>query len=245
MKHLYIYSFLLLCLSACNEEILENPTTDVTTISQVGDAVAFEVIMDERNLLDQGITSIRHGGTSYYIGYQQVSSNNQNPILSRYDNGILTWSRTDYETSDDDNKGYALVWDTENNLYAVFSCTGTQGDATDDFRRFASNGWLSSYGQGGGKKIAIVAKINTMTGDIEYATFLHAELSNGDSNSMNVTSLDFDTEDNVIVGANSWFSPRRIDKVKMDCTGDSAFEYSITFTSNLSSALSATANGCQ
>ncbi|MBB3696589.1 hypothetical protein KMW28_23850 [Flammeovirga yaeyamensis] len=245
MRRIYFTMILLIGIIACQEESLQTPINEAETISQVGDAKTFDVVMDERDLLDHGITSIRNGSISYYIGYQQVSSNNQNPILSRYDDGILTWSRTDYETSGDDSKGYGLVWDSQNNLYAVFSCTGTQGEESTDFRRFAKDGWLTSYGQGGGKKIAIIAKINVNSGDVEYATYLHGELSNGNSNSISVTSLDFDAENNIIVGANAWFSPRRIDRVKMECSGDSPFDYSITFTENLSTALSATASGCQ
>jgi hypothetical protein len=181
------------------------------------------------------------GNSSIYIGYQQVSGINKDPRMIRFDNGTMTWCRTDYETTGDDNTGYGLYWDGANNLFGVFSATGTQ--TGNDFRRFSTGRWLPSYGSGGGPRVAIIAKINATNGDVQYSTYLSARLSDGRSNSLVVTSLNY-TGTAIDVGANSWFAPRRTNKLPMNCTGSSPFRYNVTFAIDMITALSASAINC-
>ncbi|MEO1134592.1 MAG: hypothetical protein AAFX40_18070, partial [Cyanobacteria bacterium J06639_1] len=119
--------------------------------------------------------------------------------------------------------------------YAVFSSTGTQGNSTEDFREFARGNWLESYGRGGGAKVAVLARINPDTGDVDAATFLTAQLSSGRSNTVVVKELDF-ANDELRVRADSFFSPRKSDRSPFICEGKSPFDYSISFTSDLSEA---------
>ncbi|NJL22522.1 MAG: hypothetical protein HC895_19615 [Leptolyngbyaceae cyanobacterium SM1_3_5] len=56
--------------------------------------------------------------------------------MVRFDNGRRTWCQTTYETSNDDSRGYGLVWNGQGVLYAVFSSTGTQGTPSQDFSPF-------------------------------------------------------------------------------------------------------------
>jgi hypothetical protein len=69
-------------------------------------------------------------------------------------------------------------------LYGVFSSTGTQGTSDQDFRKYATKGWFTSYGQGGGGKISVIAKIDPSNGNVLSATFVSAVLSSGNSNSV-------------------------------------------------------------
>jgi hypothetical protein len=236
MRILIVLSVILF-LSSCKKENQPNEA-----ISNVGDAQIFSPSDAEADLTN--ITSIRDGNTSFYIGYQQVSSNNQNPILAKFKDGQQVWVKTDYEITNDDGKGYGLLWDGGDRLYAVFSATGSQGSSSEDFRRFAQNGWLTSYGAGGGPKVAILAKINPANGEVEHATFLYAKLSNGNSNSMSVKGLSFDADWNVVVDADSWYSPLNVDKQPFSCSGSSPFDYTISFNPDLTEALSASAEGC-
>ena len=181
------------------------------------------------------------GNSSIYIGYQQVSSKNKDPRMIRFDNGIATWCRSDYETTGDDNTGHGLFWDGAGTLFGVFSATGTQ--TGNDFRRFSIGRWLPSYGSGGGPRVAIIAKVNPTNGDVIYSTYLSARLSDGRSNSLVVTALT-STGTAVEVKGNSWFSPRRTNKLPMACNGTSPFAYTITFANDLTTALSASAPGC-
>ncbi|MBW4487437.1 MAG: hypothetical protein KME12_06570 [Trichocoleus desertorum ATA4-8-CV12] len=213
-------------------------------IASVGRAVAFTCSDSQATIKAKGGPSVTFGTTSIYIGYQQVSSLNKNPRLVRFDNGQRTWCKTDYEVTNDDGTGYGLIWDGGSVLYGVFSSTGTQGLASQDFRRFATNSWLPTYGQGGGSKIAVLARINPSTGTIANATFLSAQLTSGASNSVAVTGLSW-TGSSLVVKVNSWFSPRRTNKTRMTCSGSSPFVQTITFAANLGSALKSTADRCQ
>lgn len=212
--------------------------TPIAVRSAVGEAIAFSCSDSEADIRAKEGQSVTFGDTTIYIGYRQVSRNNQDPRLIRFDNGDRVWCRDDYEVTGDDSQGYGLVWDGDRNLYAVFSSTGAQGSSTEDFREFARGGWLQSYGSGGGAKVAVLARINPDTGDVDAATFLTAQLSSGRSNTVVVKELNF-AENELSVRADSFYSPRKSDRTPFSCEGDSPFDYSIGFTPDLSEATQA------
>lgn len=207
-------------------------------------AVTFTCNDSEASIKAKGGPSVTVGSSSIYIGYQQVSSTNKDPRIIRFDSGRRAWCKSDYEVTGDDGTGYGLIWDGGSTLYGVFSSTGTQGTSSQDFRRFAGSGWLTSYGSGGGAKIAVLARINPATGNISNATFLSALLTSGKSNSIAVKGLSL-KNGNLVVNADSYFSPRRTNRSRMTCTGASPFNYTIEFAANLGSAVSAKADRCQ
>ncbi|MBP0004242.1 MAG: hypothetical protein J7642_11085 [Cyanobacteria bacterium SBC] len=227
--------------------VADNDSTLANPVVSVGSSVNFSGVdvTDEAAVRALGGPSVTVGDTTIYIGYQQVSSNNQDPRLVSFTNGVQDWYRTDYEVTGDDSTGVGLLWDGGSNLYGVFTSTGTQGSPSQDFREFATNGWLSSYGQGGGAKVSIVAKINPATGDVSNATFVSAILSSGNSNTLNVTDLSLNGS-NLVVQAESFFAPRRTDTTAMNNTGpdtSSPFDYEIEFTPDLITAVRAVAPG--
>jgi hypothetical protein len=184
------------------------------------------------------------GATTLYIGYNQVSSDNKDPWLASYTNGTLNWYRTDYEITGDDGTGTNLVWDGGSNLYAAFTSTGTQGTADQDFRRFAATGWLKSYsdaspGGGGGGKVAILAKVDPLTGNITNASFLTA-LNGSKTNSVSVKTLALNGN-NLVVQADSAFAPRKPDKTAMSRNGNpqSSPNYTVEFAPDLGMVISA------
>jgi hypothetical protein len=203
-----------------------------TASASVGDAVEFSCQDSESAVRQKGGPVVTIGRSRIYIGYRQVSSTNKNPIVVRFNRGQRAWCRTDYETTGDDGEGYGLLWDGSNALYAVFSATGTQGTPSQDYRRFTSQGWLTSYGSGGGPKVAVLARLNPTNGAPTAGTFLTAQLSNGRSNSLEVTGLSW-TGSRLVVTANSWFSPRRANRQPMTCNGSSPFFYRVVFSGNL------------
>ncbi|MBD2251873.1 hypothetical protein [Nostoc parmelioides] len=213
-----------------------------TTIkSSVGKAVTFTCNDSEATIKAKNGPKVTIGLTNIYIGYQQVSSNNKDPRIIRFDNGFRTWCRSDYETTGDDGTGYGLYWDGGSNLYGVFTSTGTQ--TGNDFRRFATQGWLTSYGRGGGAKVAVIARINPSNGSVTSASYLSAIKMDGKSNSLAVTSLAWNGR-NLTVKADSWWSPRRRDKTRMNCSGTSPFKYTVVFAPDLRSVSSASAVNC-
>jgi hypothetical protein len=158
-------------------------------VSSIGSNVTFSCKDSEATIRAKNGPRVTFGSSTIYIGYQQVSSINQDPRMVRFDNGVRTWCKTDYDTTGADGRGYGLLWNGSSILYAAFSTDGTQGTSSQDFRRFATNGWLTTYGRGGGRKVAILARIDPKTGNVLNATFLSALLSNGESNSLAVKGL--------------------------------------------------------
>ena len=195
-------------------------------------------------LTNRGNPSISQGNTNFFAGFAQVNSSNQDPRLARYDNGTLTWFGSDYEVTGADSRAHGLLWDGGSNLYAVFTVDGTQGNASQDFRRFAANGWLSSYGAGGGPRAAVLARLDANTGNIASATYLRAQLSNGNTNTITVDNLSFDNSGNVVVNATTAFSPLRTDRTRFSCTGPSGFDYTLTLSPDLSTAINASTDRC-
>ncbi|MGK7394550.1 MAG: hypothetical protein ACNS62_08250 [Candidatus Cyclobacteriaceae bacterium M3_2C_046] len=237
-----IFLILLVLIYACNKN--EDPTNPSQTLAEVADnAVRFSPGDSRQDLIGKGVPGVTINNTSFYIGYQQVSSANKNPLLIRFDGDSKVYARTDYETSGDDGTGYGLIWDGGNQLYAVFSATGSQGSSDGDFRRFAQNGWINSYGAGGGAKISIIARIDPDNGDIITASYIKAVKSDGKANSLVVKDLTL-KQQAILIEARSWYSPLNTDRSPMNCDGSSPFSYYLELSLDLSQAVMAQANGC-
>ncbi len=222
---------------------IDAPTlAQTTTVSSVKNSVNFTCNDTEATIKAKNGAKVTIGTTNIYIGYQQVSSNNKDPRIIRFDKGVKKWCRSDYETTGDDGSGYGLLSNGGSVLYGVFSSTGSQ--TGNDFRRFATGRWLPSYGSGGGAKVAVIARIDPANGNVNYATFLTAKkTSDGNSNSLTVKSLSWNGT-KLTVQSDSWWSPRRPDKNAMNCSGSSPFPYTTVFTSDLKTVSSASATGC-
>ncbi len=210
--------------------------------SSIGKSVTFTCNDTEATIKNKNGPRVSFGQTNIYIGYQQVSSQNKDPRIISFQNGVKKWCRSDYETTNDDGTGYGLFWNGGSVLYGVFSATGTQPG--NNFQRFTTGRWLTSYGSGGGPKVAIIAKINPANGNVDYATFLTAKKANdGKTNSLVVTGLSWDGA-NLTVKADSWWTPRRANKNPMTCSGSSPYKYTGRFTGDLTKVNSASAVNC-
>ncbi len=228
--------------------IIDAITTPASSASMlpadIDAAVTLNCGMTEAQAMAAGGAKLTFNGSSYYIGYRQVSAQNQNPIMLKYTGGVLDWCREDYETTNDDGTGYGLFW-SGTELYGVFSATGTQ--AGDNYTRFTTSGWLTSYGQGGGAKVSIILKINTTTGAalLNNGTYIKALLSNGNANTLVVNDIYLNGDNNLVVRADSYFSPMNINRTRMTqiVAGGSPHDYTVIFTPNLQTAVCASAVG--
>ncbi|MBP0005730.1 MAG: hypothetical protein J7642_18765 [Cyanobacteria bacterium SBC] len=196
-----------------------------------------------------GAQSITMGTQTIYIGTNQVSGSNQNPIIASFDssNPSNNWVRTDYETTGADGRGYGLFWDGTN-LFAVFSTDGTQGTSSQDWRRAsggATQNWLKNYGQGGGAKVAVLSKVDPVTGNLQSAAYLSAVLSDGDSNTLTITDITKNGSGNLVVKAQSYFNPRNPDGTKMTkvTSASSPFDYTVEITPDLRTVVNTSAIG--
>ncbi|NEQ51935.1 MAG: DUF4114 domain-containing protein [Leptolyngbya sp. SIO3F4] len=218
-----------------------------SVLSAISDnVVKFDANDTEADIQASGAQQITIGDQRIYIGTNQVSGNNQNPIIASF--GSQNWVGTDYEITGADGRGLGLVW-TGTALYAVFTVDGTQGSPSEDFRRKsqdATTAWLRSYGQGGGPKASVIGQIDPATGELLAAAYLTAILSSGNSNTLTVTDIGTNNDGNLVVQAESFFSPRRPDGTAMtqvDTQVSSPFAYTVELTPDLQRVLSTRAVG--
>ncbi|MGD1804093.1 DUF4347 domain-containing protein [Dapis sp. BLCC M126] len=224
--------------------------TPATPAEITSDVIKFTPSDTEAEIAAKGGPSIEIGTQTIYIGTWQESSNNQDPIIASFDdiNPANNWIRTDYESTGADGRGNGLFWDGDD-LYAVFSTDGTQGSPSEDFRRAASDAtqsWLRSYGQGGGAKVSVVARIDELTGEMTDAAFFSAVLNSGNSNTLTVTDLSINSDNNLVVEANAFFGPRNPDGSRMtqvDTSLGSPFDYTVEITQSLEEVISTAAVG--
>jgi hypothetical protein len=216
----------------------------------VGEATryAFSCSGDEAAVAASGAPHVTQGDSTIYIGTQQVSANNQDPRIVRFDDGQQAWCRSDLERNGDDGRGYGLLW-AGDTLYGVFSATGTQGEPSGDLRRFTGDGWLTSYSDasprgGGGPKASAIIQLDPATGDgmPGRGTYLTAEAKQK-TNSLVVTDLAL-TGDTLTVSADSWYSPRGSDRRPLDCSGSSPFATTFTFSADLTTVTDVQVQGC-
>ncbi len=204
--------------------------------------IKFSCQHSEADIQATGAQALMLGQDRLYIGTRQVSSINQNPIVRRF--GAVNWCREDYETTGADGRGMGMLWDN-GRLYGVFTTDGTQGDSSEDYRRFTAHGWLRSYGSGGGAKVAVVVELNPATGEGLHGSFISAILSSGNTNSLAVKDLCFNSAGNVLIRANAWYSPRQPDKKALDniSAASSPHDYSLELSADLSRAVASSAPG--
>lgn len=218
------------------------PVLAETINTSIGDSVTFSCNDSEATIAAKNGPKVVNGTAKIYIGYQQLS-NNKNPVTIRFNNGIKAWCRNDYETTNDDGTGYGLYWNGSDVLYGIYSSKGSQ--TGNDFRRFASGRWLPSYGNGGGPKAAVIARINPDNGQVDYATFFSSKKSdNGQTNSLLVNYLSWNGT-NLTVKATSWWTPRNTYTNSMYCSGSSPYQYTAAFTGDLRTMTSASASTCR
>ncbi len=142
-------------------------------------------------------TSVENtSGEVYRVGFDQQSSNNQNPFVEKVDaQGDRLW-RVNHETTGVDGRAPLVALDQQENPWVVFTVDG--GSNSGDFinQRAISPGafndvFANSYGRGGGPVASILARLDPATGSIVKGTFVTARLTNGNTNTLRITALGF------------------------------------------------------
>jgi hypothetical protein len=194
---------------------------------------------------EEELSHLAHVGfedTTIYVGYEQVSSNNQDPIVVRFDGGELVYCRY-HETEGPDGRAVGITWDGGEAAYIVYTVVG--GGTSFE----SKGGWLNSYApgaiSGGGPKVSYVGKINAENGDLVSGTFIIAVKSDNKVNTHSpvgpVTVLE---NGEVEFLGESAHKPIDADgKNAMDCT-EYPFGSRYRFSSDLTSLVCADCTNC-
>ena len=108
-------------------------------------------------------------------------------------------------------------------------------------------GGYAVMGQGGGAKIAVVARLDLATGALLDAAYISAVLTNGKTNTLRVADLSVNAGGNVLIHTESRFYPRNVDGSPMTNVGDTPapFDYTVELTPDLDQVVSTSAVGVQ
>jgi hypothetical protein len=182
------------------------------------------------------------GNTTLYVGYEQVSANNQDPIVIRYDAGQKVYCRY-HEDDGPDGRAVGITWDGGDHAYVVYTIVGGGSDLE------GKNGWLSSYApgaiSGGGPKVSVVGRVDAANGDLISASFIIAVKSDNKVNTHRpkgpVTVLE---DGSVEFFGESAHKPIDADgKSGMDCT-DYPFDSRYRLSADLRSLVCADCSNC-
>lgn len=176
------------------------------------------------------------------LGTLQVTAKNQDPVVAFYRENKLVFCSADYDTSPVDARAVAATADKDH-VYVVFTADGGSNHA-QSFARFTRGGWLPSYGAGGGPKVLVVLKIQKADGKAVAGTYLTAKKKDGKTNSLAIKKIQF-ANNAVEINADAWYSPLQTDKKPFECSGASPFAYTVRLSSDLKTALAASAPACR
>ncbi|WP_194976740.1 hypothetical protein [Aquiflexum lacus] len=132
-------------------------------------------------------------GNTYKIGYDQVSSINQDPYIQKTNsNGETVW-RIRYEETPVDGRGTIIAFADEK-LLAVFTLDGGSTDNKYLTKHHVLDGafsgvFQSGYERGGGPKVSILSEIDPESGKIKKGSFVTARLTNGNTNSLSIKEI--------------------------------------------------------
>ena len=177
-----------------------------------------------------------------YVGYEQVSGENQDPLVARYDDGQLVWCRH-HEQQGPDGRAVGITWDGSEMAYVVYTIVGG-GSGLE-----GQGGWLPSYApgaiSGGGPRVSYVGRVRATDGELLSGTFIIAVKSDHTVNTHSpagaVTVL---TDGSIEFLGESAHKPIDADGASaMDCT-DYPFDSRYRFTPDLSRLVCADCTNC-
>jgi hypothetical protein len=183
------------------------------------------------------------GDTTLYVGYEQVTGINQDPLVARFDAGERVWCIY-HETEPPDGRAEAITWDGGDHAYVVFTVVGG-GTSLE-----GHSGWLSSYApgaiHGGGPKVSVVGRVDVSDGSLDAATFVVAVLSDNRVNTHSPDGAVTVLEDGTVeFFGNSAHKPIDGDgQSAMDCT-DYPFASRYRFAADLDTLACADCTNCQ
>ncbi len=199
--NLTLFTFLILLSSACDkkEDDTQNPSDKPLSVSTT--------------------EATDKNGNVYKVGLEQVSSNNQNPFVEKYNSaGTLLWKKIHASTGVDERAVLVSIAEDGTTPFVVFTVDGGSNDSNFITKKETESGafdnvFLNSYGRASGAaKVAVIARLNPENGKISKATFLMSRTKEGNINATEKTNTfvvdNFDVTSNAVrIEGRSWFLP--------------------------------------
>lgn len=186
-----------------------------------------------------GAPALGFGDATIVVGFEQVSGNNQDPVVARFDAGLQTYCRY-HETGGPDGRAVGLTWDGGAAAYVVYTVVG----GGSGLESAATNGWLPSYGNGGGPKVSFLGRLDAVTGDLDAGTFIIAKKENGETNTHGPAAAPTKlAAGGVELLGESAFQPMNPDLSIMDCS-DYPFSTRYRFDDALTTLTCSSSTNC-
>jgi hypothetical protein len=200
--------------------------------------VAMDCTRTRSELEVSGAPAVAVDDTVIFAGYEQVSGNNQDPLVVRFDGDAQTWCEH-HEQTPPDGRAVGLTWDGGDTLYVVYTVDG--GGSGFDAH---VDGWQDSYGMGGGPKVSVLLAVDAEDGSPTHGTYVISKLSNGNTNTHGPREAPFvESDGSVGFRGESAFQPLNPDKTTMTCT-EYPFDTFARFSADLSTVLCAESTNC-
>lgn len=145
-------------------------------------------------------------GFKYYAGYKQVTRNNQDAYLIKTDSNNRQCYEKKLTTAPPDEKCQDIdgLFESSQLKYLYILCSTDGGNTSF---RSVGNGFQRSYGQGGGPRIAYIAKLDP-NGRTISSTFLGGKLrSNGRTNTLRLENISVSNNKVNVSGTTAFGSP--------------------------------------
>ena len=159
------------------------------------------------NMLSSATEAVDSNGNRYLVGFDQASAINQNPFVEKRNaSGTVLWRRS-YEESPVDGRAILVAINENDKPWVVFTVDGGSNEPSNITQQDVAAGAFSgafqtSYGRGGGPVVSMITRLNPDNGEIVRASFLTAQVSSGDTNTLRVTALGF-TEGGIALEASA------------------------------------------
>ncbi len=149
-------------------------------------------------------TATDSNGNTYEVGFNQVSSINQDPFIRKKNPAGETLWYVEHEKSEVDGRTKMILIDSNDTPWVVFTVVGGSNNPTYITTQEVEDGAFSNvyqrnYGNGGGPKVSIIAKLSPDTGKIQKATYIIAKKNDGKTNGFNIQEIGIKNQNIVIL----------------------------------------------
>jgi hypothetical protein len=159
-----------------------------TSSTEPDDSIASDIPLSTSD----SVTDVN--GNVYDVGYTETEDNLIHPVVRKFDaNGELTWE-IEHDNSTVDVRAEIVTLDSQSRPWIVFSLDGGSSSNSYITLRASSenafNGvFQPNYGQGGGPRVSLIARLNPENGIMERGTFVTARLNNGNTNTLQIRGI--------------------------------------------------------